>query len=343
MTICTLLKPIFARPLPRRALLLGVASVLGIGLSLGSQSSCAQPYPSKPIKLIIPFNAGGALDIVGRLLAGELSKQLNQSVIVENKAGAGGNIAASFVAKSEADGYTLLMGSTGNSVNKALYGNLNYDPDTDLTPVAIVGQMPNVLLAHKSVPANTVSELIALSKTNPASLNFASGGSGTSEHLAAALFNLKAGTTISHIPYKGGAPANQDLIGGQVDIFLAPFGKAYDELHKQGKIKILAMLNSERLESVKAYPAISESKTLKNFTFNIWTGYFVKKDTPETIVQVLHKTITDSLSDAAVRSGLEANSQLVAKPLSLQAVDKAYVDGTAQFRAIAKSINLQPQ
>jgi tripartite-type tricarboxylate transporter receptor subunit TctC len=133
------------------------------------------------------------------------------------------------------------------------------------------------------------------------------------------------------------------LIGGQVDIFLAPFGKAYEELQKQGKLKVLAMLNSERLESVKAYPAISESKSLKNFTFNIWTGYFVKKDTPEAIVQVIHKTITDSLSDPVVRNGLEANSQLVAKPLSLQAVDKAYVDGTAQFRAIAKSINLQPQ
>jgi tripartite-type tricarboxylate transporter receptor subunit TctC len=148
---------------------------------------------------------------------------------------------------------------------------------------------------------------------------------------------------MTHVPYKGAAPANQDLMGSQVDIFLAPFGKAYEELQKQGKLKVLAMLNSERLESVKDYPAISESKSLKNFTFNIWTGYFVKKDTPEPVVQVIHKAITDSLSDPAVRSGLAANSQLVAKPLSLKAVDKAYVDGTAQFRAIAKSIDLQPQ
>ena len=114
-------------------------------------------------------------------------------------------------------------------------------------------------------------------------------------------------------------------------------------MHKQGKLKVLAMLNSERLESVKDYPAITESKSLKTFTFNIWTGYFVKKETPEPIVQTIHKAITDSLTDPAVRGGLEANSQLVAKPLSLQAVGKAYADGTAQFRAIAKSINLQPQ
>ena len=148
---------------------------------------------------------------------------------------------------------------------------------------------------------------------------------------------------MTHVPYKGAAPANQDLLGGQVDIFLAPYGKAYDELQKQGKLKVLAMLNSERLESVKDYPAITESKSLKSFTFNIWTGYFVKKDTPEAVVQTIHKAITDSLTDPAVRTGLEANSQLVAKPLSLQAVSKAYVDGTVQFRAIAKSIDLQPQ
>jgi tripartite-type tricarboxylate transporter receptor subunit TctC len=145
------------------------------------------------------------------------------------------------------------------------------------------------------------------------------------------------------VPYKGAAPANQDLLGGQVDIFLAPYGKAYDELQKQGKLKVLAMLNSERLESVKDYPAITESKSLKSFAFNIWTGYFGKKDTPEAVVQTIHKAITDSLTDPAVRTGLEANSQLVAKPLSLQAVSKAYVDGTVQFRAIAKSIDLQPQ
>ena len=148
---------------------------------------------------------------------------------------------------------------------------------------------------------------------------------------------------MRHVPYKGMAPANQDLLGGQVDIFLAPFGKASEELQKQGKLKVLAMLNSERLDSVKDYPAITESKSLKNFTFNIWTGYFVKKDTPEAVVQSLHKALTETLNDAGVRTGLDANSLLVAKPLPLSELSKVYSDGTAQFRAIAKSINLQPQ
>ena len=148
---------------------------------------------------------------------------------------------------------------------------------------------------------------------------------------------------MTHVPYKGGAPANQDLIGGQVDIYLAPFGKNYVDLQKEGRIKILAMLNKDRLESVKQYPAITESKQLKNFEFSIWTGYFVKKDTPEAVVQTLHKALTATLNDAGVRSGLEINSLLVAKPLPLSELSKVYTDGTAQFRAIAKSINLQPQ
>jgi tripartite-type tricarboxylate transporter receptor subunit TctC len=138
-------------------------------------------------------------------------------------------------------------------------------------------------------------------------------------------------------------PAEQDLLAGEVDIFLAPYGRKYDDFARQGKLKILAMLNRERLDSVRAYPAITESKALRDFTFSIWTGYFVKKDTPEAVVQRLHKAITDTLSDPQVRSALEAQSQLLATPLPLEAVGKAYADGTAQFRAIARAINLQPQ
>lgn len=314
MKIRTTLKHLYSRPLPRRALMLGFAGVLALGLSLGSQNSYAQPYPNKPIKLIIPFNAGGALDIVGRLLAGELSKQLSQSVIVENKAGAGGNIAASFVAKSEADGYTLLMGSTGNSVNKALYGNLNYDPDTDLTPVAIVGQMPNVLLAHKSVAANTVSELIALSKTNPASLNFASGGSGTSEHLAAALFNLKAGTTISHIPYKGGAPAATDLMGGQVQLMFTNQITAISAL-QSGNVKVLGTASTSRNNTLPEVPTFAE-QGMNDFLVAVWWGVFGPRNLPPELVNRLNQAINTSVKTPEVTAKLES---MGATPLSLSA------------------------
>jgi tripartite-type tricarboxylate transporter receptor subunit TctC len=201
-------------------------------------------------------------------------------------------------------------------------------------------------LARKDLPVSNVDEFLDYARKEAKEgrpITYASVGPGSFYHLLGEHLSKVTNIPMTHVPYKGAAPANQDLLGGQVDIFLAPYGKAYDELHKQGKLKVLAMLNSERLESVKDYPAITESKSLKSFIFNIWTGYFVKRDTPEAVVQTIHKAITDSLTDSAVRTGLEANSQLVAKPLSLQAVGKAYVDGTAQFRAIAKSIDLQPQ
>jgi tripartite-type tricarboxylate transporter receptor subunit TctC len=174
-------------------------------------------------------------------------------------------------------------------------------------------------------------------------ITFASVGPGSFYHLLGEHMSKLTHIPMLHVPYKGAAPAEQDLMGSQVDIFLAPYGKKYDSMHKQGKLKILAMLNSERLDGVKDYPAISESKGLKNFTFNIWTGYFVKKDTPEPIVNALHKAITETLTDPAVRGKLEDNSQLLPKPLPLAAVGKAYADGIGQFRAIAKSINLQPE
>jgi len=201
-------------------------------------------------------------------------------------------------------------------------------------------------LARKDLPVNNVDEFLEYARKEAKAgrpITFASVGPGSFYHLLGEHLSNITNIPMTHVPYKGAAPANQDLLGGQVDIFLAPFGKAYEELQKQGKLKILSILSSDRLESLKEYPAIGESKNLKNFTFNIWTGYFVKKETPESIVQVIHKAITETLSDPSVRSGLEANSQLVAKPLSLQDASKAYSEGITQFRAIAKSINLQAQ
>jgi tripartite-type tricarboxylate transporter receptor subunit TctC len=312
MNIRTPLNRFFARTLPRRALILGLVSVLGISLS--SPNSYAQPYPNKPIKLIIPFNAGGALDIVGRMLANELSKQFSQTVVVENKAGAGGNIAASFVAKSDPDGYTLLMGSTGNSVNKALYGNLNYDPDTDLTPVGIVGQMPNVLLAHNSVAATSIKQLIELSKTNPASLNFASGGSGTSEHLAAALFNLKAGTTIPHIPYKGGAPATNDLMSGQVQLMFTNQITAIAAL-QSGKVKVLGTASASRNKTLPDVPTFAE-QGLDDFLVAVWWGVFGPRNLPPELVNRLNQAINTSVKTPEMNAKLET---MGATPMSLSA------------------------
>ena len=317
-----------------------VASLLVAG------SVLAQTYPNKPVTLLVPYPAGGLSDVIARTVNNTLSKNLGQPVIVDNLGGASGAIAAQKVLSAPSDGQIIFQGSPNELILAPLAISAVKFKSEDFRLVQMIATAQIAFLARKDLPVSNVDEFLDYARKEAQAgrpITYASVGPGSFYHLLGEHLSKVTNIPMTHIPYKGAAPANQDLIGGQVDIFLAPFGKAYDELQKQGKVKVLAMLNSERLESVKAYPAITESKSLKNFTFNIWTGYFVKKDTPEAIVQVIHKTITDSLSDPAVRHGLEANSQLVAKPLSLQAVDKAYADGTAQFRAIAKSINLQPQ
>ncbi len=309
-------------------------------------SVAAQTYPSKPVTLMVPYPAGGLSDVIARTVNNTLSKHMGQPVIVENLGGASGSIAAQKVLNSPSDGQIIFQGSPNELILAPLAISAVKFKSEDFRLVQMIATAQIGFLARKDLPVNTVDEFLDYARKQAKEgkpITYASVGPGSFYHLLGEHLSKVTHIEMTHVPYKGAAPANQDLLGGQVDIFLAPFGKAYDELQKQGKLKVLAMLNSERLESVKDYPAISESKSLKNFTFNIWSGYFVKKDTPEPIVQVIHKVITDSLSDPSVRSGLEANSQLVPKPLSLQAVDKAYADGTAQFRAIAKSINLQPQ
>ena len=309
-------------------------------------AAAAQTYPSKPVTLMVPYPAGGLSDVIARTVNTTLSKNMGQPVIVENLGGASGSIAAQKVLSAPSDGQIIFQGSPNELILAPLAISAVKFKSEDFRLVQMIATAQIGFLARKDLPVKNVDEFIEYARKQAKEgrpITYASVGPGSFYHLLGEHLSKVTNIEMTHVPYKGAAPANQDLLGGQVDIFLAPFGKAYDELQKQGKLKVLAMLNSERLESVKDYPAISESKSLKNFTFNIWTGYFVKKDTPEPIVQAIHKAITDSLSDPAVRAGLEANSQLVPKPLSLQAVDKAYADGTTQFRAIAKSINLQPQ
>jgi tripartite-type tricarboxylate transporter receptor subunit TctC len=320
------------------------AALLG-GLFLAG-AACAQGYPSKPIVLMVPYPAGGLSDVIARTVNNTLAKNFGQPVLVENLGGASGAIGAQKVLLAPSDGQLIFQGSPNELILAPLAISAVKYHSEDFRLVQMIATAQIGFLAKKDLPVSTVDEFLDYARKEAREgrpITYASVGPGSFYHLLGEHLSKTTGIAMTHVPYKGIAPAIQDLLGGQVDIFLAPMGKANVELQKQGKLKVLAMLNSERLEPMKDYPAIGESKALKNFAFNIWTGYFVKKDTPEPIVQSIHKAITDSLGDPAVRSGLEANSQLVAKPLSLQAADKAYAEGTAQFRAIAKTINLQPQ
>ncbi len=322
-----------------------LASVVFATLLLASHAG-AQSYPTKPVSLVVPYPAGGVSDVIARIVSPSLAKKLGEAVIVENIGGASGGIAAQKILNSPADGYQILQGSPNELILGPLANSAIKFKSEDFRLVQMIGLAQIAFLVRADMPVKDVDSFLAYAKKSAQEgkpLSYASVGPGSFYHLLGEQLSKETKIPMTHVPYKGAGPALQDLIGGQIDFFLSPYGKAHDELSKQGRIKILAMLNAKRLDSVKDYPAISESKGLKGFTYSIWTGYFVKKDTPEPIVQVLNKALGEVLDDPTVKSGLDANSLLIAKPQSLSDLSKAYSDGTAQFRAIAKSINLQPQ
>lgn len=324
---------------------LRIGSTLLAGLVLAA-SALAQSYPSKPVTLLVPYPAGGLSDVIARTVNTSLGKNLGQPVIVDNLGGASGSIAAQKVLNSPSDGQLIFQGSPNELILAPLAISAIKFKSEDFRLVQMIATAQIGFLARSDLPVNTVDEFVEYARKvakDGKPVTFASVGPGSFYHLLGEHLSKVTNIPMIHVPYKGGAPAEQDLMARQVDIFLTPFGKKYIELHKTGKLKVLAMLNPTRLESVKDFPAITESKALKDFTFNIWTGYFVKKETPEPIVAALHKAISETLNDPTVHVNLEANTLLVPAPLTLGAVGKAYADGTAQFRAIAKSINLQPQ
>lgn len=311
-----------------------------------STLSVAQNFPNKPVNLMVPYPAGGLSDVIARLVNNPLSKQLGQPVLVENLGGASGGIAAQKVLAAPADGYYLFQGSPNELILGPLANSAIKFVSEDFRLVQTIGHAQIAFLIRKDIPVKNVDEFLEYAKKQAAlgkPVTYASVGTGSYYHVIGEELSKITGIPMTHVPYKGAAPANQDLIGGQVDMFLGPFTKTYEEFHAQGRLKILAVLNKERLPSTKAYPAITESKSLKNFTHSIWTGYFVKKDTPEAVVERLHKALTATLSDPSVKAGLEANSLIVSQPLPLSAVTKNYNDGITQFRGIAKKIGLQPQ
>lgn len=325
--------------------LLQTGSALAVSLALVAVAS-AQSFPAKPVSLVVPYPAGGLSDVIARTVNTSLGKQLGQPVIVENVGGGSGSIGANKLLVAPSDGHVVLQGSPNELILAPLAISSIKFRSEDFRLVQMIATAQIAFLARPGLPVNTVDEFVEFARKSARDgkpLTYASVGVGSFYHLLGEHLSHLTGIPMVHVPYKGGQPAEQDLLGNQVDFFLAPYGKRYDEFHKQGKLKVLAMLNAERLDSVKAFPAISESKLLREFSFNIWTGYFVRKDTPEPVVQRLHKAITDTLLDPAVRSGMDANSLLMAAPLPLDAVGKAYTDGTTQFRGIAKAINLQPQ
>jgi len=325
--------------------LAGRAATVTGGLLL-SAAAIAQSYPSKPVTLLVPYPAGGVADVIARTANNTLAKHLGQPVIVENLGGASGSIAAQKVLSQQSDGHMVFQGSPNELILAPLALSAIKFKSEDFRLVHMISTVQIAFLTRGDMPVNTVDEFLDYARKQAQQgrpITYASVGPGSFYHLLGEHLSKVTGIPMVHVPYRGGAPAEQDLISGQVDIFLSPFGIKHQELRKANRIKILALLAGTRPESAKDIPAIGESKTIKDFQFNIWTGYFVKRDTPEPVAVALHKAITATLADPGVRSNLEAASQIPAPAIPLADAAKAYTDGTAQFRAIAKSINLQAQ
>ena len=277
----------------------------GLLLLAAAGNALAQSWPARPIRLIAPYAAGGPIDISARLLAPKLQEALGQPVVVENRPGAGGNIGADFVAKSAPDGYALVIGAIAtHAINPWLFAGLPYDPIRDFRHVALIVQVPNVLVVNNELPAKSVQDLVALAKERPGKLDFASGSTGSTGHLAGEMFKLMTGTYMVHIPYKGAAPAVTDLMAGRVHLMFDNLASALPNL-KAGKVRALAVTTRQRSSFLPQLPTLDEAG-LKGFDMTTWWGVMAPAKTPDAVVQRLNAEIFKALELSDVKERLRA-------------------------------------
>ncbi len=298
-------------PLPRRALLaLGLAA----GFALAAPAAHAQAWPTKPIRIVVPFAAGGTTDILARALAPELQKALGQPVVIDNKPGAGGNVGADMVAKATPDGYTLLMGTVGTqSINPSLYPKMPYDAQKDFAPISLMAGVPNVLVVNPAKAAQygikDVKTLIAWAKAHPGRLNMASSGNGTSIHLSGELFKTMTGTYMVHFPYRGSGPALLDLIGGTMDLMFDNLPSALPHI-RSGKLTALAVTSAERSAALPDVPTVAEAGPVKGFEASSWFGLLAPAGTPAEVVNRVHAETARALASPALKERLQAQGAI---------------------------------
>jgi tripartite-type tricarboxylate transporter receptor subunit TctC len=279
--------------------------VVGALFALFALGALGQAYPNRTIRLVVPFPAGGTTDILARAASQKLTESLGQPVVVDNRPGAAGNIGADMVAKSAPDGYTLLMGTVGtHAINASLYSKMPYDHVKDFTPIVLVAAVPNVLVVNPSVPVNSVGDLIKLAKAKPGAINFASSGSGTSIHLSGELFKTMAQVDMTHVPYKGSAPALTDLIGGQVQVMFDNLPSSLAQI-KAGKLRAVAVTSLKRAPALPDIPTITESG-LPGFEASSWFGVLGPAGTPASVVARINSEVNNWLQSPEARAQLLA-------------------------------------
>ncbi|MET0469781.1 MAG: tripartite tricarboxylate transporter substrate binding protein [Xanthobacteraceae bacterium] len=298
----------------------------------GISDAAALDYPTRPVRWVVGYPAGGTTDILARLIGQYLSEKLGQQFIVENKPGAGNNIATEAVINSPPDGYTLLFVNPANGINTSLYKKLSFNFPRDIAPIAGIARVPNVMEVNPNVPAKTVAEFIAYAKANPNKVNLASSGNGTSVHLSGELFMAMTGVKLTHVPYRGSAPALTDMIAGQVQVLFDNLPSSIEHV-RAGKLRALAVTTEKRSEALPDVPTVAE--TVPGYEASAWFGMGAPKGTPPEVIAVLNKTINEALADPNIKARL---AEMGGMPMGGTPADfgKIIVDETEKWRKVVE-------
>jgi tripartite-type tricarboxylate transporter receptor subunit TctC len=315
-----------------------IAGSIGLVLALATPERALAEYPERPLTMIVPFAAGGAIDIVARVLSEPLSKAMRQPIVVENRPGAGGNIGVAYVSRAKPDGYTILMGSSSFAINPSLYAKVSYEPLNDFAPVADLGYYPCVIVGRTDLGIDTLADLIALAKSRPGKLSYATPGAGTVPHLAAELLKLRAGIDMLHIPYPGGGQAVQALLSGTVEVASLATPQALPQI-QSGRVKALALTGRERWPELPDLPTLQESG-LKRAVAETWQGFFMPAGTPPAIIQKVAFETTTILQNPAV---IEKFRQvgLVVTGQGPDALKARLVEEIPQWREVVESAGMK--
>jgi len=322
--------------LPRRKFVYLAASA--VAFPVMSRTAAALDYPTHPVRIIVGFAAGQAIDITTRLIGQWLSVQLGQQFVIENRPGAGGNIATEAVVRAPADGYTLLAVGSNNMINATLYEKLNFDFIRDIAPVASIARVPQVMEVNPSFPAKTVPDFIAYAKANPGKISFASAGSGSVAHVTAEMFKMMTGTNMQHVPYRGAAPALTDLLGGQVQVMFDNMPSSIEHI-RAGRLRPLAVTTATRLEVLPDVPTVGEF--VPGFETSAWGGIGAPKGTPAEIVAKLNTEINAALADPTMKARIDGLGGSVFA-LSPAAYKKLLAAETDKWAKVIKSSNARP-
>ncbi|MGS1110772.1 tripartite tricarboxylate transporter substrate binding protein [Achromobacter anxifer] len=317
---------------------------LALGAALLGQGARAADYPDRPVMMMVPYPAGGASDSIARVVASPVSKQLGQPVLVENLGGVSGALGAQKVLGAKADGYYLFQGSPNELILSPIANPAIKLKSEDFRLVQMIGMAPMVIVARADLPANNADELVTLARSRSATqpLTFGSVGVGSLYHVLGEHMARTIGANMMHVPYKGGAPLMQDIGGGQVDLAILPLSQQQVALAEQGRIKLLATLEPQRsqLPALKSVPSVNEGQLLKGFNFTTWTGYFVKRDTPQDVVSRLNAALNAAMQDPAVKDSLAHQNIEVSAPMSAEQADAMYRAETERFREISSHMKL---